>query len=607
MLTTGPEATGTQDVPTWIRCTGCRILVYAKRLERSQYVCPDCQAHLRVDLERRLSYLLDPGSRTPFGEELAPLDPLGFTDTKPYTARIASAQRGTGHADSVVCCTATIGGLPIVVAAFDFAFMGGSLGSVAGELVTRAAEHALRTRTPLLVISASGGARMQEGALSLMQMAKTARAFADLHDAGVLTVNLNTHPTYGGVTASFATLGDVILTEPGALTGFAGPRVIRQTIQTELPAGFQSAQFQLEHGLADAVVPREQLRETIGGLLRAHTTPGSLPPVPAPAVLTSPDDVPERPAEEVPGLARDIGRPTALEYIGGVFDHFTELHGDRRTGDDAAVVAGLARLGGRTVVVVGTQKGHSTKELVDRRFGMPLPSGYLKALRMYRYAARFGLPVVTFIDTPGAYPGPEAEERGQGHVIAECIAEMSALPVPTVCVITGEGGSGGALALGVGNTVLMLANAYYSVISPEGCSSILWGDASKAADAARALRIGAADLLRFGVVDGVVPEPEAGAHTAPGATVEAVRGAVLGALDRWLRVSPEHVRAARHKRFRALGQVEDRAVPAVGTPSIVSSVAIVGPGSPAPAPTPTPLTVRARTTTQTTPSPKEQP
>ncbi|HST84816.1 MAG TPA: acetyl-CoA carboxylase, carboxyltransferase subunit beta [Kineosporiaceae bacterium] len=550
---TRTEKTATDDTQPWIKCTGCRILIYAKRLERHQHVCPECQTHLRIDVDRRLSYLLDPGSTVGFGEQLAPVDPLGFVDTKPYAARVAAAQRATGRSDSVICCTATIEGEPVVVAAFDFGFMGGSLGSVAGELITVAAELALRNRIPLLVITASGGARMQEGALSLMQMAKTARAFAELHDAGVLAVNLNTHPTYGGATASFATLGDVILTEPGALTGFAGPRVIQQTIATQLPLGFQTAAFQLEHGLVDAVVSRENLRGVVAGLLRAHGEQGQLPPPPAPVVLTRPEQITERPPQQLTALARDINRPTTLEYIGGIFDGFTELHGDRRTADDPAMVAGLARLGGRSVVVVGTQKGHSTRELVDRRFGMPLPAGYLKALRMYRHAARFGLPVVSFIDTPGAYPGAEAEQRGQGHVIAECIAEMSMLKVPTVCVITGEGGSGGALALGVGNTVFMLENAYYSVISPEGCSSILWGDASRAPDAAANLRIDARSLLGLGVVDGVLPEPPGGAHLQPGDTVETVRSAVLNALDRWSRCTPEEISKHRQARFRTLG------------------------------------------------------
>ena len=212
-------------------------------------------------------------------------------------------------------------------------------------------------------------------------------------------------------------------------------------------------------------------------------------------------------------LARELERPHTLEYTGLVFDDFLELHGDRMFEEDSAIVGGLARLGELTVMLIGHQKGSNTSEMMERNFGMPEPEGYRKGMRLMRYAAKFGMPIVTLVDTAGAYPGLGAEERGQSNAIAESIMLMSRLPVPTVTVVTGEGGSGGALALAATDRVLMLENSYYSVISPEGCATILFKDAASAPRAAAALRITAPDLLALGVMDAVVPEPPDGAHT----------------------------------------------------------------------------------------------
>ena len=231
-------------------------------------------------------------------------------------------------------------------------------------------------------------------------------------------------------------------------------------------------------------------------------------------------------------VARAPGRPTGLDYLQKAFDDFTELHGDRTLGDDPAVVTGLARLGGTSVVVIAQQKGRDTKENIYRNFGMSHPSGYRKAMRMFDLADRFRLPVVTLIDTPGAYPGLAAEEQGQAWVIAESIRRMSELEVPAISVVIGEGGSGGALAIGVANRVLILENAIYSVISPESCAAILWRDAGEAAKAAEALKLTAKDLLQQGVVDRVVPEPLGGAHNAPDDAIAAVKRALVEELDR---------------------------------------------------------------------------
>jgi acetyl-CoA carboxylase carboxyl transferase subunit beta len=554
----------TQEVQ-WTKCPACEAFVYFKRLRRNLGVCPECNHHFRLPVRQRLAQLLDEGSFADLGEEIEPLDALAFADSKPYTQRLADAQRKTGRREGVLYGAGTLAGHPVVVAAIDFAFIGGSMGGAVGEGVTRAAELALAERKPLIVISASGGARMQEGCVSLMQMVKTSQAVARLDEEGVLFVSLLTDPTYGGVSASFATLGDVLVAEPGTYVGFAGPKVIEQTIRQQLPDGFQTAEFLLDHGMLDLVEPRENLKHALGRLLAldalaaasAAEAPAAraarLPGADGSEPVTDPDALGAGEPWDTVQLARHIDRPNTLEYLGFAFDDFQELHGDRLFDEDAAIVGGPARLGDLAVMVVGHQKGHSTGELMERNFGMPQPEGYRKALRLMRFAEKFGMPIVTFVDTPGAYPGIGAEERGQSIAIARSIMEMSRLRVPIVTIVTGEGGSGGALALAAGDRVLMLENAYYSVISPEGCSTILFKDAAQAPRAAVALRMTAADLLRLGIMDAVVPEPEGGAHMEPAATAANVRRALVEMLRELLPLAPDELLERRYDRFRRFG------------------------------------------------------
>ncbi len=255
-------------------------------------------------------------------------------------------------------------------------------------------------------------------------------------------------------------------------------------------------------------------------------------------------------------VARAPGRPTGIDYLQDAFDDFTELHGDRTLGDDPAVVTGLAKLDGTSVVVIVQQKGRDTKENIYRNFGMSHPSGYRKAMRMFDMADRFRLPVITLIDTPGAYPGLAAEEQGQAWVIAESIRRMSELEVPAISVVIGEGGSGGALAIGVANRVLILENAIYSVISPESCAAILWRDAGEAERAAEALKLTSRDLVALGVVDRVIDEPLGGAHSAPEAAIGLVKDALVEELAQLVGMSGTQLRKARYDRFRALGRFE---------------------------------------------------
>lgn len=265
-------------------------------------------------------------------------------------------------------------------------------------------------------------------------------------------------------------------------------------------------------------------------------------------------------------LARNLGRPRTLDLLDEMADEVIELHGDRGFGDDPAMAAGFARIDGRRIAFVGQQKGADTEENIRRNFGMPHPEGYRKAMRVFELAERFGLPIVTFVDVPGAHPGPESEERGIAEAIARSIGLMSRLRTPIVAIITGEGGSGGALAIAVGDTVIALENAVYSVISPEGCASILWRTAEEAPTAALAMRMSAQDQLELGVIDRVVPEPGEGAHADRRETARRLRSVIIGELDRLSALTPDELVDARYRRYRALGPYTEAAAAVVAPP-----------------------------------------
>lgn len=538
----------------WVTCPGCRSLLYGKCFDRQARVCQNCGRHARLTVDQRVEQLVDAGSMTALRAPPLHDDPLGFRDSRAYTDRLAEARAGTGLDQGVLCALGTAHGQPAAFAVMDFRFMGGSLGTGMGEMITRTAEVALQRRVPLVTVSASGGARMQEGALSLMQMAKTSQALAALDEAGVMTVSVVTDPTYGGVAASFATLADIVIAEPGARLGFAGPRVIEQTIGQTLPPGFQTAEFLLEHGLIDGVQPRSTLKWALANLLAVQATPrrrrlavSSDPIVYDPSLLDRCD-----PWETV-ALARNPHRPTTLDYAGYLLEGFHELHGDRASGDCPSIVGGIGWLDGLAVMLIGHQKGRTTAERAARNFGMPGPAGYRKAARLMRLAAKLGLPVLTLIDTPGAFPGVEAERSGQALAVAENLKLMSTLPVPVVTVVTGEGGSGGALALGVANRVLLSEHGVYSVITPEGCAAILWRTPDATREAAGALRLDARALLHQGVIDGVIPERGGGAHEDPLRSAAVLRDAVAVTLNELLPLGASELVADRRRRFRAFG------------------------------------------------------
>ncbi len=533
-------------------CPVCRaLLAGAPRYVRHR-VCDNCGFHFRLGARERLARLVDPDTFRETDAHLVSDDPIDFADDLPYRDRLVAQREQTGLTDAAVTGTGKLRGHRVSLAVLDFGFMGGSMGVVVGEKVARAAEVARRERQPLVTVVASGGARMQEGILSLLQMAKTAAAIQRLHDEGVPHLSVLTNPTTGGVFASFASLGDVIVAEPAALIGFAGPRVVEQTLGVALPPGSHTAEFLLAHGMIDDVVDRGRLRAYLGTLLDTLDAPRSRRK-PAGHPMEADAAAPRLSPWEIVQRARDPERPTALDYIERMTEGFVELHGDRESGDDPAIVAGVGLLDGRPLAIVGMERGHG-EDAARRHFGRPYPEGYRKAQRLMRLAARVGLPVVTLVDTPGAYPGVEAEERGLAGEIAETLALMSGLQTSTVAVVIGEGGSGGALALALADRVLMQEQAIYSVIAPEGAAAILYRDAGRAAEIAPSLRLVAPDLRQVGVVDAIVPEPSGGARCDPDAAAAILQDAIVRHLDTLQAQPIDRLVRARFERYQRVGR-----------------------------------------------------
>ncbi|MEX2425547.1 MAG: acetyl-CoA carboxylase carboxyltransferase subunit alpha/beta, partial [Thermomicrobiaceae bacterium] len=405
-------------------------------------VCSLCDHHHTIPAMDFISVLADPDTFDEFNRKLVSVDPLLFSDRLPYRKRVAEARELTGLTEAVVTGTAEIRGHDVILVVMDFRFLGGSMGSVVGEKVSLAFERARDKKMPIITIAASGGARMQEGMLSLVQMAKTAAAAKRAHDSHVPYISVLTHPTTGGMYASFANQGDIILAEPEALIGFAGPRVVKQVSGRDT-IDSHTAEFLKDHGFVDGIVSRPRLRDTLSTILRVVSARADLAkPVRSddgvnPVALSS--------AWEAVQIARHPNRPTTLDYLRRISSQFIELHGDRLYGDDPAVVGGLGEIAGRGVMFIGHQRSDED----GRRGGQALPEGYRKAIRLMELADRLQLPVITFVDTPGAYLGDGAEERGIAIALSESLATMSVIKVPTIAIIIGEGGSGGALAMGV--------------------------------------------------------------------------------------------------------------------------------------------------------------
>ena len=541
------------------KCNQCGKAIIAEEAENGYYICPKCGGYFHVPAWNRLEMILDEGSFEEWDSEMPLQNPMEY---RGYPEKLASVKAKTGLNEAVVTGKGSINGMKTVIGVCDGRFLMASMGENVGEKITRAVERATSEKLPVIMFCCSGGARMQEGIVSLMQMAKTSAAVKRHSDAGLLYISVLTDPTTGGVTASFAMLGDIILAEPGALIGFAGPRVIEQTIHQKLPKGFQRSEFLLEHGLLDAIVERSQMREVLGGLLELHENAGTKKSMPGERMSEQRTAGKIRQGQSVPGQRRDAwdrvltsrskDRPVGSDYIRAMFTDFQELHGDRLYGDDPAVIGGIARFGGQSVTVIVQEKGSSTRENIERNFAMPKPEGYRKALRLMKQAEKFHRPVICFVDTPGAFCGIEAEERGQGEAIARNIYEMSSLKVPILTVIIGEGGSGGALALATSDEVWILENAVYSILSPEGFASILWKDSSKAKEAAKVMKLTSDCLKERGIVDKVIFEPEHLTRENLYRVTYPLETEMEVFLEHYQQMSEEELAEHRYQRFRKM-------------------------------------------------------
>lgn len=595
----------------WVKCKSCKATIHKSEFIENLHVCPECNYHGILPINDRISQLIDDSSFKEIDANISPCDPLNFNDAgRPYCDTVAKAQKQTGFREAIITGIAEIEGIRVALAVMNFAFLGGSMGTVVGEKFTRLVEKAIEEKIPVISISSSGGARMHEGILSLMQMAKTSIALNKLAKAKLPYFSILTDPTYGGVSASFATLGDLLIAEPGSRIGFAGRRVIEETVREKLPADFQTAEYLLAHGQIDLIVQRKDMKSTIARLLRMH---GYFPsnfkvsdtvkaasceikrisqPTKEMALdfekpllkiqediqslekhVTNEDDklqIKKLRSQyiqverniysnlspiDITKIARHANRPGVEDYLNMMCGtgKWIEVHGDRAGTDDEAILTAFVELDGIAFVAIGTRKGRNIKENQKRNFGMPQPEGYRKAKRMFEHANKFGLPIVTFVDTPGAYPGVNAEANGQSIAIAENLKTLAGLEVPVLTLITGEGGSGGALAIGVANRVLMLENSVYSVISPEGCAAILWRTRDKAAEAAAALKITAKDLKELNIIEEILPEPFGGAHKNWGNIGETVQEAVLRNLRELVKFSPEKLYQDRVEKFYAYG------------------------------------------------------
>lgn len=543
---------GKPEVPAGLlrKCNKCGAAIIAEDVKKGFYICPKCHGYFRVHAYRRIEMLADEGSFEEWDKEMDFVNPLDF---KGYEEKVARLKEHTNLNEAVVTGKIMINGNPAVIGVCDGRFMMASMGHIVGEKITRAVERATAEKLPVIIFTCSGGARMQEGIVSLMQMAKTSAALKRHSDAGQLYISVLTDPTTGGVTASFAMLGDIILAEPKALIGFAGPRVIEQTIGQKLPKGFQRSEFLLEHGFVDRIVEREEMKDVLAQILEIHCGKKA----PDTGAVSGEKSVEmavrsDLTAWERVQISREKDRPVGTDYIEKLFTDFMEFHGDRYFKDDHAIVGGIAYFHGMPVTVIAQAKGKTTKENLDRNFSMPSPDGYRKALRLMKQAEKFGRPVICFVDTPGAFCGLEAEERGQGEAIARNLFELSGLKVPVLSVVIGEGGSGGALAMAVADEVWMLENSIYSVLSPEGFASILWKDSKRASEAAEVMKLTAQDLERLGIVEQVISEPAEFTDENMDVVCRDMDGRIREFLEKYCAMDAAELTEKRYERFRRM-------------------------------------------------------
>ncbi|SFB07878.1 acetyl-CoA carboxylase, carboxyltransferase subunit beta [Clostridium frigidicarnis] len=493
-----------------ILCFNCKNHMYSNDMEENLNVCKICGQHFKLDINTRIKNIFDTESVKYFDTEMYCNNPLNFPT---YSKKIDELRKELKSNSAVVTGYGTINANPVYFAIMDYRFLMGSMGIVEGEKITRVIERATENNEAIVIFTGSGGVRIQEGTIAVYQMSKVATAIKKHNDKGLLFISVITDPTFGGVTASIATLGDIIIAEPNANIGFAGRRVIEQTIRQQLSKEFQTSEFMINHGFIDCIIDRRDLRNSLAYILKFHKNDLNRVDLKYPKMQKYDQNLSYKsshdkltPWQKVKA-ARKLERIRLKDYINMLITGFIELKGDRKFKDDKAFICGIGYLKDLPITIVGTARGRNIKDNIDRNFGSAHPEGYRKALRLMKQAEKFNRPILCFIDTPGAACDVEAEERGQGEAIARCLMEISSIRVPIITIIHGEGGSGGALAISNGDYVYMLENATYSVISPEAGAAIIHRDSKKAEEIAAHLKLTASDILNFGIIDCILPEP----------------------------------------------------------------------------------------------------
>ena len=536
---------GHTEPPVREICLVCDQSMAFSDLYATLRVCPICRFHYSMTARERIESLADAESFREINRSVSSLDPLSFSSRGSYKQRIFRDQRRTGLTEAVVTGRCSISGSPVMLIALDFGFMGGTMGCVVGEKIALALEQATKRNLPVVAVITSGGARFQEGVLSLMQMAKTSIAAVQLAQKGLPFIVVLANPATGQTYASFASLADIIVAEPEAIVGFSSVRALQEAAEDPLPSNSQTAESHLRNGLIDGIVDRSKLRNLLAIMLDLLGQQYR---------LTSSDKGHKQTVEpqrtdawDYVRLARHEDRPTSSDYIRNMFGNFVEIHGDRANEDDESVICGFGQLGGQTIMAVGQERSRVSSKGIS-------PGGFRKAQRAFDMAEKFGTPILTLIDSAGPDVSIESEEHGLGGAIATTIARLSGTNTPTIAVVIGEGGSEAALAFGVADRVLMMENAIYSTISPEGAAGLIYQDEGRADEVAESLKLTAHDCREYGIVDLLVQEPPGGAHTDPDEAARQLRRVLLQELSGLHSKSSRSLLRDRYKKFRNMGE-----------------------------------------------------
>jgi len=532
------------------RCLFCEEPISDSPSYLTYRVCPFCRFHYTVTARERIELLVDKETFKETYKYVKTVEPLSFSRRNRYRKFLEQDQNRTGLTEAAVAGKCRIGDVETMLIVLDFGFMGGTMGSVVGEKVSMAFENAARRGIPAVAVVSGGGVRIQEGVLSLMQMAKTVTAANRLRDGEVPFIVVLANPSTGQAYASFANLADVILAEPGSLIGLSPLRTLREVSKTPLPLDAHTAEAHVGHGLLDNVVDRENLQPRIASILQILTAQKHGKSNHKNLLKSEPEECDEVEPWEAMTAARNSERPQASSYFRSILDPFIELRGDRLNSDDRSVVTGIGFMDGLAVAVIGQQR----RTLVEGERYHVFPDGLRKAQRLIDLASRFKLPLVTLIDTQGADPGLEAEEQGIGNAIARTLSSMLTVPTPMVSVVIGEGGSEGALALGLSDRILMQQFAIYSPISVNHTLGAAHHDHMLDREAAEALMLTAHDCLELGIADEVVPEPDGGSHVDPHEASAVLRTAILTNIFQLSRMSEGKLLKRRYKKFRRMGE-----------------------------------------------------